>query len=234
MSRVISNRRLSQDFYMLRVAQPNEAKMGQFCMLRAWDRYPLLSRPVSVFDADPESLSFLYKVIGEGTALLSQCREGDSVETGRVLGNTFPIVSGRVAMVGGGVGIAPLYLAAKTLKANDPGTTIDLFLGFSGEALLAEEFGAVSDRLTVQVGGFVTDAIDPKGYDCILTCGPEIMMRVLYDKCRPSGTKLYASLESRMACGFGICLACSCGTAKGRRKICTDGPVFPAEEVFGT
>lgn len=232
MPKVISNERISRDFWVMRVAQPNEARMGQFCMLRSWDRYPLLSRPVSVFDADPGTLSFLYKVIGEGTALLSRCREGDAVTTGRVLGNTFPLVSGRIAMVGGGVGIAPLYLAAKTLKAHDPATTVDLYLGFSDEALLVEEYGAFGDRTTVKVGGFITDAIDPEGYDCVLTCGPEIMMRVLYEKCRASGTKLYASLEKRMACGFGVCLACSCGTTAGRRKVCTDGPVFPAEEVF--
>lgn len=234
MAQVIFNRRLSQDFYLMRVAQPNEARMGQFCMLRAWDRYPLLSRPVSVFDADPETLSFLYRTVGEGTRLLARCREGDEVETGRVQGNPFPLVSGRIALVGGGVGIAPLYLAAKTLKAHNPATTVHLYLGFSGEPLLVEEYGAVGDRTTVKVGGFITDAVDPEHYDVILTCGPEAMMRALYNKCRASGTRLYVSLESRMACGFGVCLACSCGTAEGqaRKRICTDGPVFPAEEVF--
>ena len=114
MPQVLSNRRISRDFYLMRVAQPNDARMGQFCMLRAWGRYPLLSRPVSVFDADAETLSFLYRVVGEGTDLLARRREGDAVETGRVLGNTFPLVSGRVALVGGGAGIAPLYLAART------------------------------------------------------------------------------------------------------------------------
>ena len=73
MAQVIFNRRLSQDFYLMRVAQPNEARMGQFCMLRAWDRYPLLSRPVSVFDADPETLSFLYRTVGEGTIFKVHC-----------------------------------------------------------------------------------------------------------------------------------------------------------------
>ena len=199
MPQVLSNRRISRDFYLMRVAQPNDARMGQFCMLRAWGRYPLLSRPVSVFDADAGTLSFLYRVIGEGTELLSRRREGDAVETGRVLGNAFPLVSGRVALVGGGAGIAPLYLAARTLGAYGPATAVDLYLGFSDEVLLAEEYRAVGDRTTVKV---------------------------------TSGTKLYVSLEKRMACGFGACLACSCGTTRGRRKVCTDGPVFPAEEVF--
>ena len=232
MPQVLSNRRISRDFYLMRVAQPNDARMGQFCMLRAWGRYPLLSRPVSVFDADAETLSFLYRAVGEGTDLLSRCREGDAVETGRVLGNTFPLVSGRVALVGGGAGLAPLYLAARTLGAHGPATAVDLFLGFSDEVLLAEEYRAVGDRTTVKVGGFITDEIEPGDYDCVLACGPEVMMRTLYGKCRASGTKLYVSLEKRMACGFGACLACSCGTTRGRRKVCTDGPVFPAEEVF--
>ena len=234
MAQVISNRRLSQDFYLMRLAQPNDARMGQFCMLRAWERYPLLSRPISVFDSDSKTLSFLYKTVGEGTKLLAECREGDEVKTGRVLGNTFPLVSGKIALVGGGVGIAPLYLAAKTLKTNNPATTVHLYLGFSDKPLLTEQYGAVSDRTIVKVGGFITDAVDPEHYDVILTCGPEAMMRALYGKCRPSGTRLYASLESRMACGFGVCLACSCGTAEGqaRKRICTDGPVFLAEEVF--
>ena len=129
----------------MRVAQPNDARMGQFCMLRAWGRYPLLSRPVSVFDADAETLSFLYRAVGEGTDLLARCREGDAVETGRVQGNTFPLVSGRVALVGGGAGIAPLYLAARTLGAYGPATAVDLYLGFSDE-VLRRQIGRASCR----------------------------------------------------------------------------------------
>lgn len=232
MAKVISNRQVSRDFYELRVEEPNNAQMGQFYMLRAWDMFPLLSRPISVFDADEETLTFLYKVIGQGTELLSKCVAGDEVEMGRALGNTFPDVSGRIAMVGGGVGIAPLYLAARTLKKRHADSSIDMYLGFSDEALLVDEYRAVCDRVTVNVGGFITDEIDPAAYDYVLTCGPEIMMRVLYDKCRASGTRLFVSLENKMACGFGVCLGCSCKTTAGKKKVCTDGPVFAAEEVF--
>ena len=231
MAYVTANRRLSRDFFMLRAAEPNDARMGQFCMLRAWGMYPLLSRPISIYDRDDESLTFLCKVVGEGTRLLSELREGDEVETGRVLGNAFPSVAGRIALVGGGVGIAPLYLTAKTLKAQS-GTTVDTYLGFSDEPVLTDEYQAVSDDLIVDVGGFITDRIDPTGYDCVLTCGPEVMMRVLYEKCKKTGTKLCVSLENKMACGVGVCLGCACGTTQGRKKVCTDGPVFAAEEVF--
>lgn len=217
---------------MMKVAEPNEARMGQFYMLRSWDMYPLLSRPISVFDADSESLTFLYKTVGVGSDLLARGRAGGEIATGSALGNTFPLVEGRVALVGGGVGIAPLYLAAKTLKAHNPATVVDTYLGFSDEALLTEAYGAVSDRVTVDVGGYITDEVEPGNYDYIFTCGPDAMMRVLADKCRASGTKLYASLEKRMACGFGVCIGCSCGTTEGRKKICTDGPVFLATEVF--
>lgn len=231
MAKVMENRRLSRDFFLLRAAQPNEAKMGQFCMLRAWGMYPLLSRPISIYDRDEESLTFLCKVVGEGTRLFSELRAGDEIETGRVLGSAFPSVSGRIALVGGGVGIAPLHLAAKTLKARG-GAAVDTYLGFSGEPVLTDEYKRCADNLIVDAGGFITDRIDPSSYDCVLTCGPEVMMKVLYEKCQKTGTRLYVSLESRMACGIGVCLGCACGTAKGRKKVCADGPVFAAEEVF--
>lgn len=232
MSEVITNQLVARDFYMLKVAEPNEAAMGQFYMLRAWGAYPLLSRPLSVFDSDGTTLSFLYKVVGEGTERLSRLRPGDELSVGRALGNTFPSVKGKIAMVGGGVGIAPLHLAAKTLKRDAAETTVDMFLGFNAEPLLVTEYSAFSDRVVINIGGLVTNEIDPSRYDCVLSCGPEVMMRVLYEKCRATRTKLYVSLESKMACGIGLCLGCSCKSKSERKKICTDGPVFSAEEVF--
>lgn len=231
MSEVISNDQLSKDFFLLKVAQQNNAKMGQFHMLRAWDAYPLLSRPISVFDSDGRTLSFLCKTVGEGTTLLSRLEPGDALTVGKTLGNSFPHASGRIALVGGGVGIAPLYLAAKTLDTHI-GNVVDIYLGFSDTPVLVDEYRALCMNLSVDVGGYVTDLVAPSDYDCIFTCGPDIMMRKLYDKCKESGTKLYVSLENKMACGIGLCLACSCATIDGRKKVCTDGPVFAAEEVF--
>ena len=237
MGKVTSNRALGEDFYLMRVEEENNARMGQFYMLRAWETYPVLSRPISVYDADKESVSFLYKVVGKGTELLRQLKEGDEITLDGAHGNGFPSLADkkRIALVGGGVGIAPLYLAAKTYKKENPDCTVDIYLGFSGTPVLTEEFETVCDRLTVNVGGFVTDDIDPNAYEAIVTCGPTIMMKVLYSKCVKcqAAAPLYVSMENRMACGIGACLVCSCRTANGNRKVCKDGPVFLGSEVFG-
>lgn len=237
MGKVTSNRALGEDFYLMRVEEENNARMGQFYMLRAWETYPVLSRPISVYDADKESVSFLYKVVGKGTELLRQLKEGDEITLDGAHGNGFPSLTDkkRIALVGGGVGIAPLYLAAKTYKKENPDCIVDIYLGFSGKTVLTEEFDAICDKLVVNVGGFVTDDIDPTAYDAIVTCGPTIMMKVLYSKCVKcqAAAPLYVSMENRMACGIGACLVCSCRTANGNRKVCKDGPVFLGSEVFG-
>lgn len=233
MGNILWNRQLSKDFFLMKAEEKSRAKMGQFYMVRGWDKYPLLSRPISVFDSDGKSVTFLYKTVGEGTRLLSALREGDTVELAGPYGNGFPSVGGDTALVGGGVGVAPLYLAAKTLRAENPRRRVDLYLGFSDVPVLKEQFQAVASCLRINVGGYITDDIDPARYDNILTCGPHIMMKRLYEKCRNTKAEVYVSLESRMACGVGVCLGCTCKTAHGNKKVCKDGPVFPGREIFG-
>lgn len=229
---LLENRPLAADFFLLKVEEANSARMGQFYMVRAWEHYPVLSRPISVYDADEKTVWLLCKTIGEGTAMLARLRPGDTVTLDGPYGNGFPAVTGKTALVGGGVGIAPLFLAARVLREHDPDAVIDLYLGFSDQALLREEYEAVCDTLTVDVGGYVTDCIDPAGYDQVLSCGPDIMMRVLHKKCVAAGTPLFVSLENRMACGLGACLVCSCKTTDGNRKVCKDGPVFESKAVY--
>lgn len=231
MATVLKNEAVGKDFYLLQVAGRFAGKMGQFCMLRAWEEYPVLSRPISIFDCDAERISFLYKVVGHGTKLLAQLTAGDEVDVQGPYGNGFPEVQGKVALVGGGIGVAPLYLTAKVLRAQ--GNPVDLYLGFTDEALLEHDYAAVCDHLTVNVGGFITDDIHPADYDYIMTCGPQIMMKILAQKVKNTPAKLYVSMENRMGCGVGACLVCSCKTVHGNRKVCKDGPVFQAEEVFG-
>lgn len=235
MAEIISNTPLGEGFYLLAVRQKNSARMGQFYMLRAWERYPVLSRPISVYDADGETVTFLYRVVGKGTKLLSEQKAGEDIILDGPHGNGFPALSDekRIALVGGGVGIAPLYLAAKTYRK--AGAQADLYLGFSSEPVLVPEFESVADRVSVNVGGFVTDDIDTRAYDLIVTCGPTVMMEVLYKKCQAQKTDapLYVSMENRMACGIGACLVCTCRTAGGNKKVCKDGPVFLGSEVFG-
>jgi dihydroorotate dehydrogenase electron transfer subunit len=201
-------------------------------MLRSWDAEPVLSRPLSVFDAGEGRISFLYKVAGRGTALFSRLRSGDSLSIQGPLGRGFPDAPGRIAMVGGGAGIAPLYLSAKQRRA--AGCAVDLYLGFSGEAFLTGDYEALADKLVFATGGFITDAVDPSLYDRIFCCGPEAMMRALREKCRAAAAedRLFVSLESRMACGVGACYGCSRKTPSGNKKVCRDGPVFAAREVL--
>lgn len=241
MSKVISNERIDKDFFLMKVelegkkGADKETKIGQFYMLRGWDTYPTLSRPISVYDSDETSVSFLVKIVGEGTEILSEMKAGDDIEITGPLGVGFPEdISGKIALVGGGVGIAPLYKSAKEYKKNS-NNTVDVYLGFSGEPILEKEYKEVCDNLVVNVGGFITDDIDTTNYDYILTCGPEIMMKVLYKKCKEEKTddRLYVSMENRMACGFGACLVCTCKTNHGNKKVCKDGPVFLANEVWG-
>ena len=234
MAEILQNEQVSDDFYLMKVKKENQAAMGQFYMLRAWNEYPVLSRPISVFDADPETVSFLYKVVGKGTEIFTKLKAGDEITLDGPHGNGFPEVKGKIALVGGGVGIAPLYLTAKTLNKLDPDTKVDIYLGFSGQPILTDRYEAVADQVKVNVGGFVTDDIDPREYDFILTCGPEIMMKVLYRKCRDLKAKapVYVSMENRMACGIGACLVCTCKTSKGNRRACKDGPVMLGNEVF--
>lgn len=235
MAKILENRVVADDFCLMRVEADNDAKMGQFYMLRAWDSFPVLSRPISVFDSDGRTVSFLYKVVGQGTERFRDLKPGEEIRLDGPHGNGFPDAQGKIALVGGGVGIAPLYLLARELKKNHPDSRVDVYLGFSGQPMLVEEYERVADSVTVNVGGFVTDDIDPVGYDVIMTCGPEVMMRVLYQKCVDTGAgpKVYVSMENRMACGMGACLVCTCKTKSGNKRACKDGPVMEGWEVFG-
>lgn len=235
MGKVLRNERLSEDFYLIEAEEKNQVKTGQFYLLRGWQEYPVLSRPISVFDADGETVSFLYKTVGKGTEIISRMKPGEELILQGPYGNGFPAdVKGKVALVGGGVGIAPFYYTAKKYKEAGLCEQIDLYLGFSGQAVLEKEYRSVADNVTIDIGGFITDSVNPLEYDVILTCGPEIMMRVLYEKCIKMGAKapLYVSMENRMACGMGMCKVCTCKTKSGNKTACKDGPVFLGSEVF--
>ena len=227
MYKVIKNEYIGEDMYLMEVNGKFKGEMGQFYMLRAWDNYPLLSRPISIHDINENSISFLYKVVGEGTKILSKLKVDDTIKLEGPYGNGYEKVEGKVALVGGGIGVAPLYLVAKNIE------NCDAYLGFRNEPILIDKYNKVCNEVNIAVGDtFVTDIIDVNKYDYILTCGPTPMMEKLVKMTEKTDTKLFVSLENHMACGVGACLVCTCKTKFGNKKTCKDGPVFRGEDVI--
>lgn len=230
---VLENREVAPGVLLLRVEGTCSALPGQFYMLRAWELDPPLFRPMSVFDLGSSAISFLYTVRGKGTRLLSRLSPGDELDVLGPLGNGWPRVEGRVALVGGGTGIAPLHFTAKAIPE------ADVYLGFPGKPYLVEEFRKVADKVHVisETGeggkrGLVSDLFPPEGYRACFACGPLEMLKAIARKCKEAGVPLFVSLEERMACGLGACLGCTVLTKSGPRRVCKDGPVFRAEELY--
>lgn len=227
MYKVLKNEYVGEDMYLMEVEGSFKGEMGQFYMLRAWDNYPLLSRPISIHDISDNSISFLYKVFGEGTKILSKLKPEDTIKLEGPYGNGYEKVEGKVALVGGGIGVAPLYLVAKNIE------NCDAYLGFRNKPILIDKYEEVCNEVKVAVGNtFVTDIIDINKYDYILTCGPTPMMEKLVKMVEGTNTKVMVSLENHMACGVGACLVCTCKTKFGNKKTCKDGPVFRGEDVI--
>ncbi len=235
--KVESNEKIAKSVYKMVLSGDTSAitRPGQFINIKVPDKY--LRRPISVCDFDAETVTVIYKVVGEGTMIMSEMEKGISLDVLTGLGNGFDIgKSGdRPLLIGGGVGVPPLYNLAKKLK--DEGKTVTVILGFntSDEVFLKEEFEKIATvYLTTADGsegqkGFVTDAMDGIDYDYIYTCGPQAMLRAVYDKAKAGGQ---FSFEERMGCGFGACMGCSCKTKYGAKRICKDGPVLEKEEII--
>ena len=196
-----------------------------------------LRRPISVYDSEPGSLTILYKVVGKGTEQMAAMKPGEVLDVLTGLGNGYDLSkSGETpVLLGGGVGVPPLYLLAKKLIAE--GKKPQAVLGFNtaAEVFGEAEFKALGCGVTVTtadgsygVKGFVTDAL-PAEYSYFYTCGPEPMLRAVYRATKTSGQ---LSFEERMGCGFGACMGCSCKTITGYKRICREGPVLEKEEVL--
>ena len=245
-AKVIYNEEISTGIYKLTVAGSFQAKPGQFYMLRAWENQPLLSRPISVHSVDNrqegkgQSITFVYAVVGEGTELLSKLRSEDEVKLTGALGNGFDTkaLKGKVALVTGGIGVAPMYYVAQELKKNQEVTKVDLYAGFRNETYLVSEFQGITCDVKVSTEngscghkGYVTEMLKVEDYDVVLCCGPEIMMNKVVSLCKEKNVKVYVSMEKHMACGIGACLVCTCKTKEGNKRSCKDGPVFSGEEL---
>ena len=211
-------------------AELEAQKPGGFVNIRLDGLF--LRRPISVFDSAPGSLTILYKVVGKGTEQMSGLKAGETLDVLTGLGNGYDMAKAgdHPLLLGGGVGVPPLYLLAKQLIA--AGKKVSAVLGFNtGEA----EFRALGCDVTVTtadgsygVKGFVTDAL-PAEYSYFYTCGPEPMLKAVYRAAKTSGQ---FSFEERMGCGFGACMGCSCKTITGYKRICREGPVLEKEEIL--
>lgn len=235
--KVIYNEHVIQSIYRMSVDFAGEQiRPGQFFMLKTLNNEFLLPRPISVNDADDSSVTFLYRAEGAGTVVMSEMRPGDRLQVFGPLGNGFDVqtLKGRTAVVGGGIGIAPLLYLIKKL-----GATADVYLGFKDETYEVAEFEAYAKNVIVvtedgssKKKGFVTEWIDYSQYDNVAVCGPEIMMNKVIAASLKAGVDCYASLERRMACGVGACLGCVAETVSGNRRVCKDGPVFSGAELI--
>ena len=234
---VVSNNPLTADVYRMTLEGDCReiTAPGQFINFRLSGLY--LRRPISVFDADENSVTVIYKVVGAGTESMSYMFPGKKTYALTGLGNGYDTsVSGdRPLLIGGGVGVPPLYMLAKKLIAE--GKKVSAVLGFNtkSEVFCEEEFKKLGCDVTVAtadgsygVKGFVTDAL-PDDYTYFYTCGPEPMLKAVYKKTVTSGQ---FSFEERMGCGFGACMGCSCKTLTGYKRICKDGPVLTKEEIL--
>ena len=234
---VLENTRLAEGIYRLRLAGDTSAitAPGQFVNLKLSGFY--LRRPISVCDWTEGELTLIYKVLGHGTEAMTRMAPGAELNVLTGLGNGYDVsrAGARPLLVGGGVGIPPLYGLAKRLTAQ--GKRVTAVLGFNRESeiFLAEEFRALGAEVIVAtadgsagIKGLVTDGMAAvSDYTYLYTCGPEPMLKAVYGVCR-SGQ---FSFEERMDCGFGACMGCSCRTKYGNKRICKEGPVLEKEEI---
>lgn len=209
---------------------------GQFVNIRLSGRF--LRRPISVCDWDEESITLIYKVVGGGTGDMAALRPGDELDVLTGLGNGYDMSKSGAAplLIGGGIGIPPLYGLCKRLIAQ--GKRPRAILGYNRESQVyyAGEFKALGVSVSIAtadgsmgVKGFVTQAMPEDGYGYFYTCGPTAMLKAVYDASKTGGQ---FSFEERMGCGFGACMGCSCMTKYGSKRICRDGPVLEKEEII--
>lgn len=234
---IISNENLTENVMkMILSGDVSEiTNCGQFINIKL-DGY-FLRRPISVCDCDDVTVTIIYKVVGKGTEVMSKMKPGETLDILTGLGNGYDTsLSGEnPVLLGGGVGVPPLYMLAKKLIKE--GKKVSVVLGFNtkDEIFYENEFRSLGCDVAVAtadgsygVKGFVTDAM-PEDYSYFYTCGPEPMLKAIYKASKTSGQM---SFEERMGCGFGACMGCSCKTLTGNKRICKEGPVMKKEEII--
>lgn len=233
---ILTNEALTPSVYRMTLSGDTSAitAPGQFVNIRLAGKF--LRRPISVCDWEEGKLTVVYKVVGHGTAQMAAMAPGESLDILTGLGNGYDLTltGEHPVLVGGGVGVPPMFGLAKHLRAL--GKPVQVILGFKEEIFYEEEFKALGCTVYVTtvdgsygIPGFVTDALKNLSYSHFCACGPEPMLKALYKASHTSGQM---SFEERMGCGFGACMGCSCKTLTGNKRICKDGPVMKKEEIL--
>ena len=209
---------------------------GQFVNIKLDGKY--LRRPISVCDCENGVLTLIYNVVGKGTEQMAEMTAGQELDILTGLGNGYntDLSGDKPVLLGGGVGVPPLYMLAKKLIAQGKEVTVILGFNTKEEIFCEEDFKALGAKTIVAtadgsygVKGFVTDALKDVDYTYFYTCGPEPMLKALFKATATSGQ---LSFEERMGCGFGACMGCSCKVITGYKRICKDGPVLEKEEIL--
>ena len=235
---VLTNQPLAPGVYEMRLVGDTSAltRPGQFLNFRLSGLF--LRRPISVCSWKEDVVTIIYKVVGAGTAQMAALQPGAALDALAGLGNGFDTAPAGDAplLVGGGVGVPPLYGLCQALTAGGRACTVILGFNRAEEVFYEAQFAALGARTIVTTAdgsrgqkGFAADAMAGLDYSYVYTCGPEAMLRAVWDASRTSGQ---FSFEARMGCGFGACMGCSCETKYGTKRICRDGPVLVKEEII--
>lgn len=211
-------------------------KAGQFVNIKIDGLF--LRRPISVCEINENELTIIYKIVGKGTEVMSRMKKGDVLDVLTGLGNGYDLsASGNAPLlIGGGVGVPPMYELAKELIAQGKSVTVILGFNTESEVFYEKEFSSLGAKVFVttvdgsyKIKGFVTDAMKDLSYSYFYTCGPEPMLKAVH-KCSVTDGEM--SFEERMGCGFGACMGCSCKTLTGYKRICKEGPVMKKGEIL--
>lgn len=235
---ITENKKIAKDVFKMVVSGDTSAltATGQFVNIKIDGLY--LRRPISVCDYDESTITLIYKVVGAGTEIMSTKEPGEKFDILVGLGNGYNTdKSGEnPLLIGGGVGVPPMYGLCKKLVAEGKKPTVILGFNTADEIFYKEEFEALGATVyvttvdgSVGVKGFVTDVMKDLTYSYFFTCGPMPMFKAIENTAVTSGQY---SFEERMGCGFGACMGCSCKTKYGNKRICKDGPVLEREEII--
>ena len=234
---ITKNENLTSNVYIMTLEGDCEGiRCGQFVNIKLEGLY--LRRPISVCDCEGDTLTLIYKVVGRGTELMSGMKVGQTLDLLTGLGNGYDLSKSgdHPLLIGGGVGVPPMYMLCKELIAEGKHPTVILGFNKADEVFYKDEFSALGAKVlvatadgSVGIKGFVTNAMEGLDYSYFYTCGPEPMLKAVYKATTTSGQM---SFEERMGCGFGACMGCSCKTLTGYKRICKEGPVMEKEEIL--